>query len=454
MPKKTAIKLEKGILPPQNIDAERSLLGAVLLDKNAIFKILDIVGIDDFYRPNHASLFEAMLKLTEKRQPIDVLTLSDNLEKSGKLKDAGGVSYISELVADTSSSANIVTYGEIIKRDATLRNLISAGSQIVELAFSEEENADVLIDEAEKMLFSVSQHFLKQDFTPIQDILSQTFERIDELHKNKGKLRGVATGFKDLDNLLAGLQQSDLIIIASRPSMGKTTLSLNIAMNVAIRSKTPVGIFSLEQSKDQLVDRMLVSEAGVDSWKLRTGNLSDNDFPLIGQAMGVLSEAPIYIDDSPMLNIMEMRAKSRRLQAEKNLGLIIIDYLQLMQGKSRSGDANRVQEISEISRGLKGIARELNVPVIALSQLSRAVEMRHPKIPQLADLRDSGTIEQDSDVVMFIYREDYYEPSTDRKNIADIMVKKHRNGPIGNIELYFVAEQMKFATIEKQRKEE
>lgn len=396
MSKKSAIKLEKGILPPQNIDAERSLLGAVLLDKNAIFKILDVVNIEDFYRPDHGLIFEAMLKLTEKRQPIDVLTLSDNLEKSKKIEDVGGVSYISELVAETATSANIVTYAEIVKRDATLRNLISAGSQIVELAFSDEENADALIDEAEKMLFSVSRHFLKQSFTPIQDILSQTFERIDELHKNKGQLRGVATGYKDIDSLLAGMQPSDLIIIAARPSMGKTTLALNIAVNVAVRGKVGVGIFSLEQSKDQLVDRMLVSEAGVDSWKLRTGNLSDSDFPLIGQAMGVLSEAAIYIDDSPMLNIMEMRAKARRLQAEKGLGLIIIDYLQLMQGKSHSGDSNRVQEISEISRGLKAIARELNVPVIALSQLSRAVEMRHPKIPQLADLRESGCLTGDT----------------------------------------------------------
>lgn len=390
--RKTPVTFPAGTLPPQNIEAEQTLLGAILLDKEAIFKIVDIINSQDYYRPAHATIFAAMLKLTEKRQPIDVLTLSDQLEQDGTAEEVGGASYISSLVTGVSSAANIISYATIVKRDATLRNLISAGSQIIELGFSTEEETDVLIDEAEKLLYSVSQHFLHESFTPIQDILSQTFERIDELHKHKGTLRGVPTGYKELDNLLAGLQPSDLVIIAARPSMGKTTLALNMAANVAIKANIPVGIFSLEQSRDQLVDRLLVAEATVDSWKLRTGNLSDEDFPRIGQAMGVLSEAPIFIDDSPLLNIMEMRAKARRLQAEKGLGLIIIDYLQLMQGRNRSGDANRVQEISEISRGIKAIARELNVPVIALSQLSRAVEMRQPKIPQLADLRESGCL--------------------------------------------------------------
>jgi len=448
---KTPITFPVGTVPPQNIEAEQSLLGAILQDKDAMFRVADSVTAHDFYRPAHATIFEAMVTLTEKRQPIDVLTLSDKLEKDKTLTDVGGASYLSSLVASVASSAHIESYAAIVARDATMRDLIAAGSKIIELGFSGDTETDALIDESEKLLYSVSQHFLRESFTPIQEILSQTFERIDELHKSKGVLRGVSTGYKDLDNLLAGMQPSDLIILAARPSMGKTTLALNIASFAAIKGNIPVGIFSLEQSKDQLVDRLLVAEASVDSWKLRTGNLSDEDFPRIGQAMGVLSEAPIYIDDSPLINIMEMRAKARRLQAEKGLGLIIIDYLQLMQGRTRTGDANRVQEISEISRGIKAIARELNVPVIALSQLSRAVEMRHPKIPQLADLRESGSIEQDADVVMFIYREDYYEPDSDKKNIAEILVRKHRNGPTGNVDLYFVPEQMKFATIEKSR---
>jgi len=281
--------------------------------------------------------------------------------------------------------------------------------------------------------------------------LSDSFERIDELHRDKGKIRGVESGFRDIDNLVAGFQPSDLIIIAARPSMGKSSLVLNITLNVALKEKKPVAIFSLEMSKDQVVDRLLVNMAGVDSWKLRTGNLSDEDFPRIGEAMGQLSEAPIYIDDSPLLNVIEMRAKLRRLQSEHGLCLIVIDYLQLMEGVRSYGDNNRVQEISQISRSLKGIARELDVPVIALSQLSRAVEQRHPKIPQLADLRESGSIEQDADLVMFIYREDYYEPDSERKNIADILIKKHRHGPIGQIELYFLSEQMKFVNFDKRK---
>jgi replicative DNA helicase len=450
-PSKMAINLPAGTLPPQNIIAEQSVLGAILLEKEAIFKVVDKVTPADFYREDHGLIFEAMLALTEKRKPVDVLTLSDQLEKSGQLEQIGGATYLSELVAQVGSAGNIATYGELIKNTATLRNLIKAGSEIVQLGLNTQSETDVLLDQAEQALYNVSQQFLKEGFTPIQDILSITFERIDELHKNKGQIRGIPSGFKDLDNLLAGFQKSDLIIIAARPSMGKTTFALNIASHAAIKEKIPVAIFSLEQSQDQLVDRMLVSEAQVDSWKLRTGNLSDEDFPRIGYAMGVLSEAPIWIDDSPLVNVMEMRAKARRLQAERGLGLIIVDYLQLMSGRNRSNDGSRVQEISEISRGLKGIARELNVPIIALSQLSRAVELRQPKVPQLSDLRESGSIEQDADVVAFIYREDYYEPETERKHIADIMIKKHRNGPIGNIELFWAAEQMKFGNISHQR---
>ncbi|NCN24777.1 replicative DNA helicase [Candidatus Berkelbacteria bacterium CG_4_9_14_3_um_filter_39_23] len=438
-------------LPPQNLEAERSVLGALLIDNDVVFKISDILKSEDFYKNEHKIIYEAMMDLSQNHQPIDVLTLTDLLEKRKKLKEVGGASYVSEVVNSTATSANVVAYAQIIRDRSVLRNLISSGSKIVELGFREERDTTELLDEAERMLFQVTQGFLKETFVPIKDVLAGTFERIDELNKNKGKMRGVPTGYRELDSVLAGLQNSDLVVLAARPSMGKTSFAISIAINAAVNHKVPVGFFSIEQSRDQIVDRMLVSVAGIDSWRLRTGNLSESDFPKIGNSMGILSEAPIYIDDTPLLNVMEMRAKSRRLQMEKGLGLIVIDYMQLMEGNAQSKkEGSRVQEMSEISRGIKAIARELNVPVMALSQLSRAVEMRHPKIPQLADLRDSGSIEQDADVVMFIYREDYYNPETDRKNIADIFVKKHRNGPTGQTELYFVPEQMKFQDIEKK----
>jgi len=438
-------------LPPQNLEAERSVLGALLIDNDVVFKISDILKSEDFYKNEHKIIYEAMMDLSQNHQPIDVLTLTDLLEKRKKLKEVGGASYVSEVVNSTATSANVVAYAQIIRDRSVLRNLISSGSKIVELGFREERDTTELLDEAERMLFQVTQGFLKETFVPIKDVLAGTFERIDELNKNKGKMRGVPTGYRELDSVLAGLQNSDLVVLAARPSMGKTSFAISIAINAAVNHKVPVGFFSIEQSRDQIVDRMLVSVAGIDSWRLRTGNLSESDFPKIGNSMGILSEAPIYIDDTPLLNVMEMRAKSRRLQMEKGLGLIVIDYMQLMEGSVQSKkEGSRVQEMSEISRGIKAIARELNVPVMALSQLSRAVEMRHPKIPQLADLRDSGSIEQDADVVMFIYREDYYNPETVRKNIADIFVKKHRNGPTGQTELYFVPEQMKFQDIEKK----
>lgn len=437
-------------IPPQNIEAEQSVLGALLLDKDAIIKVADILKLDDFYREDHKVIFEAILELFEKRNPIDLVTLTDQLEKKKKLKDVGGASYLTTLVNSVPSAAHVTTYANIVHNKATLRRLISAADSINYLGYSEEEDIDSILDKAESELFSVSQNFTKQYFIPVKSVLTDTFDRIDELHKHKGQLRGVPTGFHDLDNLLAGLQPSDLIILAARPSIGKTAFALNIAEHASIKGKVAVGIFSLEQSKEQLVDRMLCSEAGVDSWKLRTGNLNEEDFPKIGYAMSMLSEAPIYIDDAPMLNIMEIRTKARRLQSEQKLGLIIVDYLQLMQGRQNSRDANRVQEISEISRGLKALARELNVPVIALSQLSRAVEQRPDHMPQLADLRESGSIEQDADIVMFLYREDYYNKDTENKNIAKLLIKKHRNGPTGEIDLYFTPEQTRFRTVEKK----
>lgn len=438
-------------LPPQNTEAEASVIGSLLIDKDAIIKIADVVGADDFYVEKNALIFEAILDLFEKREPVDVLTLTNVLEKSKKLKTIGGAAYLTELVNSVPTSAHVAQYAKIVAEKATLRRLINASNTINSLAYGEEEMLDSVLDEAEQTLFSVSQKHLKQNFTPISEVLSESFDRLDSLHKDKNSLRGIPTGYREMDNLLAGLQNSDLIVLAARPSMGKTSLALNIAQHVATKEGIPVGVFSLEMSKEQLIDRMLASEAGIDSWKLRTGNLEDKDFENINKAMGILSEAPIFIDDSAMSNVMEMRTKARRLQSENDLGLIIIDYLQLMSGRS-SNENNRVQEISEISRGLKGLARELNVPVVALSQLSRSVEMRSPKIPQLSDLRESGSIEQDADVVMFIYREDYYERDSERKNIADILVKKHRNGPIGEVELFFLPEQMLFRSIDKTHK--
>lgn len=437
----------KDKVPPQNPQAEASLIGALLMDKDAIIKIADIVHSEDFYVEKNGLIFDAIIKLFEKREPLDVVTLSEELEKQGILKEIGGGSYLTDLVNGVPSASHVVQYAQIVAQKATLRRLIEAASQINSMAYNEEDQLDSLLDNAERTLFDVSQKHLRQNFVSIKDVLAESFDRLDSLHKDKDSIRGIPTGFKGIDNVLAGLQKSDLIILAARPSMGKTSLALNIAQNVATKQGVPVGIFSLEMSKEQLIDRLLASEAGIDSWKLRTGNLEDKDFEKINKAMGVLAEAPLYIDDSAMANVMEMRTKARRLQSEHDLGLIVIDYLQLMSG--RAGSDNRVQEISEISRGLKGLARELNVPVIALSQLSRSVEQRNPKIPQLSDLRESGSIEQDADVVMFIYREDYYAKETEKKNIAEVLIKKHRNGPTGDVELFFQPEQTLFRSIDR-----
>lgn len=433
-------------VPPQNVEAEKSVLGAIMLDQDALTKIAGELNSQDFYSEKHHAIYEAMLELYEEREPVDILSLASKLKDKNLLEDLGGRSYLTSLVNAVPSAANITHYAKIVRNKATLRRLIQVGQKVTELGYAEEEDVEKLLDQAEQKLFAVSQKYLKQNFIPIQDILTEAFERIDELHKDKGKLRGLPTGFADLDNLLAGLQKSDLVVLASRPSMGKTSLALDVARQVAARQKVPVGIFSLEMSKEQLVDRFLCAEAQVDLWKMRTGRIQEDEFPSIGEAMGVLAEAPIFIDDSATANIMEIRTKARRLQAEHKIGLLIVDYLQLMEGRTTD---NRVQEVSEISRNLKAIARELNIPVLALSQLSRAVESRHPSIPQLSDLRESGSIEQDSDVVMFIYREAMYKRETDRAHIADIFIKKHRNGPTGQIELYFNENQASFKNLDK-----
>ncbi|TSC97280.1 MAG: Replicative DNA helicase [Candidatus Berkelbacteria bacterium Licking1014_2] len=438
-------------IPPRSPEAEQSILGAVLLDKDAIIKVADRLLPADYYEPKHEIIWEAILKLYEKRQPIDLITLTEVLDSQKQLEQIGGASYLSELVNTVATAGHVAYYADIVRHKAILRRLIAAAGEITELGFDEQREVGEVLDLAERAVFSVSQQSLGQTFTSLKGLLAGSFERLDELQKQGHRIRGVASGFSHLDNLLSGFQPSDLIIIAGRPSMGKSSLALNFAHFAACRKKVPVGIFSLEMSKDQLVDRLIALEADVDAWKIRTASLTEEDFGRIGQAIASLSEVPIFIDDSPILNSMEARTKARRLQAEHGLGMLIIDYLQLMDSTRRSKDFNRVQEISEISRSLKALARELNVPVLALSQLSRAVESRTPKIPILADLRESGSIEQDADVVMFVYREDYYEKDTDRKNIADILVRKHRNGPIGDTELYFLPEQMRFRTMEKSQ---
>ena len=439
---------EQPIVPPQNLEAEASLLGALLIDTDAIVKIADMVSTNDFYDERHAHIYQAIKNLYDNHKPIDILTLTNELRSSKQLDNVGGAAYLTQLTNFVPTAAHVEQYAEIITQKSLRRRLIKASQEIVKLGYDEEKGLQDLIEVAESRLFDVSQKHVKQDIVSLESILADSFDRLDELHKEKGAIRGVTTGFKDLDNILAGFQKSDLIIVAARPSMGKTALSLNLAHNVAVKADQPVLLFSLEMSKEQLVDRMLSMESGVDAWALRTGNLSDADFEKIGHAMGTLSEAKIYIDDTPSITISDLRTKARREHHKNNLGLIIIDYLQLMSGSKSFGDGNRVQEISEISRGIKGIARELNVPIIALSQLSRSVESRSPQIPQLADLRESGSIEQDADVVAFIYREEYYNPDSERKNITDIFIKKHRNGPTGAIELYFDREKQRFRSID------
>ncbi|MSR75996.1 MAG: replicative DNA helicase [Candidatus Ryanbacteria bacterium] len=436
-------------IPPHNRDAEMAVLGSVMIDRNAMIKIVDVVTADDFYVTEHAIIFRAMLDLFERNAPLDVLSLQAYLEEKGQLERAGNASYLAGLVNAVASPASAGHYASIVNRKRVLRDLISASYAIGEMGYQEDQDVEHLLDQAESRIFSISQHSLRQKFFPVRDALQEAWERIDNLHKGDGAMRGVPTGFDKLDNLLSGLQKSDLVILAARPSLGKTSLALDIARNAAVQHKIPVGIFSLEMSNQQLIDRFIAAEAHVDLWKLRTGRLSEhsNDFVRINDALARLAEAPIYIDDAATSNVLQMRAMARRLQSESNLGLIIIDYLQLMQPRQHTD--NMVQQITEISRSLKQLARELNVPVLALSQLSRAVEQRHPPIPKLSDLRESGSIEQDADVVMFIYREDRTKQDSARPNVAEILVEKHRNGPTGKVELYFNQEKASFSSLDE-----
>jgi len=437
-------------VPPQDLDTEKALLGAVMLSPNSMYDIADTVNPDSFYAAKHGIIFDAMLTLYNKSEPVDLVSLSAKLKERKQLSQIGGSAYLTELVNQAPSASGVRHYAQIVHSKHMLRSLIKAAEQIGELGFQEDREIEHIIDEAQAAVFAVanSSASLKK-FTMIKDSLSEAWERLERLHKNRGELRGIPTGFKDLDNMLSGLQESDLIIIAARPSIGKTSLALDIARQSATKHKTTVGIFSLEMSSQQLVDRMLAAEAHVDSWKLRTGRISgEDDFARLQDAMSSLSEAPIFIDDQAGNTVLQMRSIARRLKAEKNLGLVIVDYLQLIAPTHARSSDSMVQQVTEISRSLKGMARELKVPVVALSQLSRAIETRRGR-PRLSDLRDSGSIEQDADVVIFIHREDKMNASAERTNVAEILIEKHRNGPVGKIELYFDEEKASFRTLER-----
>ncbi len=435
---------------PHSLEAEQTVLGALLVDPEAIIKVSDLLVPDDFYDPTYKMIFAAVLALYQGHQPIDIVTVSNKLSDNKKLQDVGGSALLAELASKVPTSAHVYKYGQIVKTKAVHRRIIRAGEEIKALGFEVEKEIPDLLEQVEKTVFHISATFLKEKFIHIRDILSARYEKFAEMHESKDSaIKGVATGYTALDMKLSGFQPSDLIIIAGRPSMGKTALALNIAQNASIKNNKTIGIFSLEMSKEQLVDRLFASMLGVDSWKLQKGKLDDKDFQNMGPIMDDLNKANIFIDDSMGSSIPELRAKARRLQMEHGLDMIIVDFLQLMSTGNQGYVGNRVQEISEISRSLKMLGRELKIPIVALSQLSRAVENRPGNIPQLSDLRESGSIEQDADVVLMMYREDYYEEDSDRPGITDIYIRKHRNGPTGRVELMFKKEQMRFYDIDK-----
>lgn len=435
---------------PHNEDAEKSVLGAILIDKDAINLVSEFLYATDFYNDTNALIFDAMLALYEERKPLDLLTISAHLKKRKQLEsiDAG---YFTELVESVPTAANVEFYARIVKEASTKRSLIRAGTEIAEFGFDDQREVKEVLDKAEATIFAISQGNITRGFIPIKDTLTQSFDRIDELHKGGEGLRGVKTGFSDLDKVTSGFQKANLIILAARPGQGKTAITLNMAQYIATQDKKPVAIFSLEMSKEELVDRFLVSQADVDAWRLKTGKLSEDDFAKLSEAMGELAEAPIYIDDTPGLNLSEMRSKARRLHMEHGLGLIIVDYLQLVDPGRKV--ESRVQEVSIVSQALKNLARELNVPVLSASQLSRAVEHRGEKRPQLADLRESGAIEQDADVVMFLYRPDVDFDITNHNIPTKLLIAKHRNGPTGEIDLLFRGDRIRFYNVEKSQSE-
>ncbi len=436
-------------VPPQNIEAEQAVLGAMMIDKEAISKATEILRENDFYRQDHRAVYQVIVDLFSKNQAVDMVTVTESLKREGKLDDVGGIQFITYLANAVPTAANISYHAKIVEEKSLLRQLISVSTQIAGSGYEGSEDVNTLLDNAERMILAVSERKISRDFSPIKEVVMSAVDRIDELYNKKGGITGLATGFIDFDHLTSGLQPSDLILIAARPSMGKTALVLNMAQNVAIREKKAVAFFSLEMSKEQLVQRMLCSEASIDSSRLRIGELEDNDWEKLIWAADGLSQADIFIDDTPGITVMEMRAKARRLKVEHNLQLIVIDYLQLMQGSGKKNSENRQQELSDISRSLKALARELNVPVIALSQLSRSVESRQVKRPMLSDLRESGALEQDADLVAFLYREDYYDKETENKNITELIIAKHRNGPVDTVKLFFHKQFTRFANLAK-----
>ena len=439
-------------IPPQDIEAEQSVLGALMIDKDAVASVADLLVPDDFYKKAHGVIFEAVLKLWSKREPIDILSVTSELKNKKQLEEVGGSSYLAELVDSVPTSSHVLHYGKIVKEKRILRDLINISATITQEAFLAEEEIDNFLDQVEKKIFAISQKSVSKNFMPIRDELLTAYERIEKLHEGGGeKYRGIPTGFTDLDNILSGLQRSDLIIVGARPSYGKTSFVLDIARHIAVNLQAPVGVFSLEMSREQVIDRFIAAEAQVDLWELRTGRLKDDlDFQMIQAALDKLSSAPLFVDDTPSPSIIQMRSMARRLQAEhKGLALIVIDYLQLVQ--PRTGSDNMVQQVTEISRGLKGLARELAVPVLAVSQLSRGVEQREVKVPRLSDLRESGSIEQDADVVMFVHPKDRgrVDVSPEDENITEIIIAKHRNGPLGTVKLYWDKQKVSFRNLEK-----
>ena len=442
--------MELGKIPPNDVEAEQAVIGSMLTDKEAVSAAIEVLKPEDFYREDNRIIFEAILSLYGRSEPVDIITIKSELSSMGKFEAVGGLEYIAELPDKVPTTANVEQYIKIVEEKSVLRNLIKTANEIITLGYDQTQEVDSIIDGAEKKIFEVMQKKNQKGYTPIKDILVETFTELEQLYNQKQRITGIPTGFSDLDFRTSGLHNSDLILVAARPAMGKSAFALNIATNAAVRAKVPVAIFSLEMSKEQMTSRILCSEAMVDSNKVRTGKIDDEEWGKLAAASGELSEANIYIDDTPGISIMEIRAKCRKMKIEKNIGLVVIDYLQLVQGSGKRG-SSREQEIAEISRSLKILAKEINVPVIALSQLSRAPEQRPDHRPMLSDLRESGSIEQDADIVMFLYRDDYYNEDSEKKNIAEVILAKHRAGSTGTVELLWLGNYTKFANIDKYR---
>ena len=441
--------MELGKVPPHDLDAEQAVLGSMLTDKDAVISAIEVLNTDSFYREDNKAIYEAILNLYNRSEPIDIITVKDELSSIGKLEQIGGLEYLANLPDKVPTTANVEKYIKIVEEKYLLRNLIKTSNEIIDMGYNPTEEVEDVMDFAEKKIFDIMKDKNQKGYSPIKDVLVESFTKLEELYNRKQHITGVPTGFVELDYKTAGLHGSDLILLAARPSMGKSALALNIVTNVAVRAKVPVVLFSLEMSKEQMVNRVLCSESMVDSNKVRTGKVDEDDWIKLANSIGPLSESEIYIDDTPGISVMEIRAKCRKLKLEKDIGLVVIDYLQLVQGSNRRS-GSREQEISEISRSLKILAKELNVPVIALSQLSRAVEQRPDHRPMLSDLRESGAIEQDADIVMFLYRDDYYNKESEKKDIAELIIAKHRGGSLGTIELLWLGNYTKFVNLEKR----